>query len=76
MANRRLAALVCMAGVLPVVVLGLQTAAGDDGAFKQREAVRGDLRRSEKPLVVDNERSVVKFGKILKSAAVSLRYEV
>ena len=61
MANRRMAALVCMAGVLPVVVLGLQT--GGNGAFKQREA-RGDLRRAaEKPLIVDNERSVKKFGR-------------
>ena len=64
-ANRRMAALVCMAGVLPVVVLGLQT--GGNGAFRQRE-VRGDLRRAEKPLIVDNEREVKcgmgKFGRI------------
>ena len=52
-ANRRMAVLVCMAGVLPAVVLGLQT--GGNGAFRQRE-VRGDIQRAEKPLIVDNER--------------------
>ena len=54
-ANRRVAALACMAGVLPVVVLGLQT--GGNGAFRQRE-VRVDVRRAEKPLFVDHERPV------------------
>ena len=54
-ANRRVAVLACMAGVLPVVVLGLQT--GGNGAFRQRE-VRVDVRRAEKPLFVDNERPV------------------
>ena len=59
LAKRRMTALVvCVAGVLPVVVLGLQ-AGGGEAALKQREEARGgDLRRAEKPLIVDNERSV------------------
>ena len=60
LAKRRMTAalVVCVAGVLPAVVLGLQ-AGGGEAALKQREEARGgDLRRAEKPLIVDNERSV------------------
>ena len=61
LAKRRMTAalVVCVAGVLPAVVLGLQ-AGGGEAALKQREEARGgDLRRAEKPLIVDNERSVI-----------------
>ena len=60
LAKRRMTAalVVCVAGVLPAVVLGLQ-AGGGEAALKQREEARGgDLRKAEKPLIVDNERSV------------------
>ena len=58
-APRRTAALVlAAAAILPALVLGLQAAGGGGGGgleFRQR-AERGDLRRTEKPLIVDNER--------------------